>query len=206
MSKLITKERKSQKELEMLFDNQWLILKKRGCPKQILEIFKNQKNEVVSVASRISFAKGNLPILLVLPRTYLTIYSQMPMVRNGKVKGYTTLDPTAIFEIIETPRRPYYLLNVENGQATLGKSPEEADNLIQRQGRLSLTEVETINLAIQTDVLLHHCLDATGCHYADDSRTPHLGLNRKRPFLFWYRLKYGHLSWGSPSCAKRLSF
>ncbi|MFH0819678.1 MAG: DUF5701 family protein [bacterium] len=205
MSQLVTKKRKDKEELEMLFYNQWLMLKKRGCPKQILEFFNNQKNEVVSVASRISFTKGNLPILLVLPRTSLTIHTQMTMVRNGKIKGYTMIDPVGVFEMIKTPSRPYYLFDVENGRETLGQSPEKAEKIIKKQRRLCSTEVEIINLALQTNVLKRHYLDATGCRYIDESKVPYLGMIKDKPILHWYRLKNGHPFWGSPSCGKRLA-
>lgn len=211
MHQLVAKERKYKKELEVLFNNQWLMLKKRGCPKQILEFFNNQKNEVVSVASRISFAKGNLPILLVVPRTYLTVYTQMPMLKNGNQRGYVSslFCPTAVFETFETEKfkEPYYLLDVEDGSATFGKSSEGAEWEIKKLGRFCLTEIESIHFALQTEVLKRHYLSATGCRHGDDSIVPLLALdNRGRPILDWCRYRSGrHPKWGLPSCAKRLS-
>lgn len=211
MSKLIRRERKSRKELEMLFDKQWLKLKRRGCPKQTLEIFKNQKRDFISIASEISFSKGNLHLLLIVPRTHLTAYTQMPMLKNGNQRGYVSsvFYPTDVYETFETENflKPYYLLDVEDGSATFGKSPEEAELEIKKQRQFCLTEMESIHFALQTEVLKRHYLSAIGCRYGDDSRVPLLALDDKgRPILCWCRYRSGrHPKWGSPSCAKRLS-
>jgi hypothetical protein len=210
VSKLITRERKSKKELETLFDKQWLKLKRRGCPKQTLEILKNQKRDFISIASEISFAKGNLHLLLIVPRTHLTAYTQMPMLKNGNQRGYVSslFCPTAVFETfeIENFKEPYYLLDIEDGDATLGQSPEEAENFIKKKKRFCLTEIESIHLSLQDSVLKRHYLDATGCRYGDDSKVPFLALDdTRRPILSWCRYKRGHPRWGSPSCGKRLA-
>lgn len=211
MHQLVAREGKDKKELETLFDKQWLKLKRRGCPKQTLEIFKNQKRDFISIASEISSTKGNLHLLLIVPRTHLTVYTQMPMLKNGNQRGYVSslFYPTDVFETFGTENfeEPYYLLDVKDGSATFGKSPEEAEWEIKKRGQFCLTEIESIHLVLQTEVLKRHYLSATGCRYGDDSRVPLLALDDKgRPILDWCRYRSGrHPKWGSPFCAKRLS-
>jgi hypothetical protein len=160
------KESKPKKEdLEKLFDTQIQTLKDRGCPPVIIDMLKEQRDQVLQKASEITIAKKHIPFLPVIPRIYLSIYSQMQMVRNGDKVGYTYLKPSEITDVVETPQDPYYIFDVEDGEAMLGKSPQNAEKAIKQQNWRGLTEVEVIALGIHTDVLSRHYVDAVGSRY-----------------------------------------
>src|SRR5712691_4201809 len=48
------------------------------------------------------------------------------------------------------------IFDIEDGEAMRGKTPEHAEELIMKQGRRGLTEVEVISLGLHTNVLFRH--------------------------------------------------
>jgi hypothetical protein len=198
---IVEKEKRVKGEdLEKLFDKQIQTLKDRGCPPVILEMLTEQRSQVIEKASKMAFEKGRIPFLAVIPRIYLTIYSQMAMVRNKDKVGYTYLDAKEITDVVKTPDKPYYIFDVEDGEAMLGKAPQDAEKLINKQGRRCVTEVEVIALGIQTDVLSRHFVDATGSRYGSSDGMPGLWLLEGEPELGWYYLFSAVGGWGSASC------
>ena len=188
--------------LEQLFDTQIATLNDRSVPMQIVEMFHEQRDQVIAKASEMSFENGRMPFLPIIPRTYLSIYSQMPMVKSGGNAGYTYLKPTAITDVVTAPEDPYYIYDIEDGEAMRGKTPQDAEKLIRKQGRFGLTEVEVISLGVHTDVLSKHYVDAVGFRYFSD-RVPDLYLNDGEPELDWVYLGSSYDHWGAASCGSR---
>jgi hypothetical protein len=188
-----------REDLEKFFDSQIQTVKDRGCPEAIMSILQNQRSSVLQRAGEITLGEGHVPFLPVIPRTYLSIYAQMPMVRNGDKVGYTYLRPYDITDVVETPQDPYYIFDVEDGEAMLGKAPQDAEKAIKKQGRRGLTEVEVISLGIYTDVLTRHYVDAVGSRY-ESIRMPVLWLSDDRPKLDWDYLGHADGRWGAASC------
>jgi len=197
----ISEERK--RELGELFDSQVEILKSRGCPKAILESFQDKRDEVLNKAAEMEIPEGNIPFIPVIPRSYMTIYGLMPMVRNDEKVGYTYLDPNELSDVVETPDKPYFMFNVEDGRDMLGKSPEKAEKLIKKKERSCLTDNEGIALCIQSDVLLSHNVDCTGSRYEQGDGVPIVYLDGGKPRLSSLDLDSSHGSWGSASCEER---
>jgi len=194
------KESKPKKEdLEKLFDTQIQTLKDRGCPPVIIDMLREQRDQVLQKASEITIDQKHIPFLPVIPRIYLSIYSQMQMVRNNDKVGYTYLKPSEITDVVETPQDPYYIFDVEDGEAMLGKAPKDAEKAIKQQSWRGLTEVEVIALAIHTDVLSRHYVDAVGSRYRSD-RVPDLWLYDGEPGLDWFSLGSALDRWGAASC------
>jgi len=192
------KESKPKKEdLEKLFDTQIKILKDRGCPAVIIDMLQEQRDDVLQKASEIPIGKKHIAFLPVIPRTFLSIYTQMQMVRNGDKIGYTYLKPSEITDVVETPADPYYIFDVEDGEAMLGKSPQNAEKTIKQQNRRGLTTVEVIALAIHTDV--RHCVDALGSR-CGSAGVPTLWLHDAEPRLDWVNLDGARDRWGAASC------
>ena len=192
------KESKPKKEdLEKLFDTQIQTLKDRGCPAVIIDMLQEQRDDVLQKASEIPIGKKHIAFLPVIPRTFLSIYTQMQMVRNGDKIGYTYLKPSEITDVVETPADPYYIFDVEDGEAMLGKSPQNAEKTIKQQNRRGLTEVEVIALAIHTDV--RHCVDALGSR-CGSAGVPTLWLHDAEPRLDWVNLDGARDRWGAASC------
>jgi hypothetical protein len=157
-----------KKNFIQLFNSQLETLKGRGCPQAILEAFQEQRDKVIAKAIQTNIAEGNIPFLPVILKIYLGVYGLMPMVRNGEKVGYTYLDPNKLSDVVETPKTPYYIFDVEDGKAMLGKSPNDAEKLIKKQNRLCLTDAEVIAIGVHTDVLSNHYVDATGSRYKSD--------------------------------------
>jgi len=191
------KESKRKKEdLEKLFDSQIKKMIDRGCPLEIVNMLREQRDRVLQKVSEITIGKKHIPFLPVIPRTFLSIYTQMQMVRNGDKIGYTYLKPSEITDVVETPADPYYIFDVEDGEAMLGKSPQNAEKTIKQQNRRGLTEVEVIALAIHTDV--RHCVDALGSRCGSGG-VPFLWLDGDLPELDWGSLDLAGGRWGAAS-------
>jgi len=196
-----TEERK--KNFIQLFDGQMATLKDRGCPQAILEAFQSKKDAVIAKAIQTSIAEGNIPFLPVIPRSYMGIYALMPMVRHEDKIGYTYLDPNLISDVVETPKTPYFVLDVEDGQAMLGKTVNEASKLIEKQKRLILTDPEVISIGIHSDVLSRHNVDAAGSRYGTGS-APNLYLSGGKPKLSYNDVSLSDGKGGSASCGSRV--
>lgn len=192
------------KDLEDLFDSQIQTLKNRGCPEQIVEMLQRQRSSVLQKASEILFTKGNIPFIPVIPQTRRSAYDLMTMVRNNDEQGYAYMT-TKFTDEFDTPKDPYYVFDIEDGQTFLGKSPEKAIYLIKQQSRSPLTAVEVIALTTHTDVLLQHCVDASGSRYSGSDNVPGVCLNDNgQPGFSWGHLIESHDCWGSASCGSRL--
>lgn len=203
-SQLTAEEKKTKAEdLEKLFDSQIQTLQDRGCPEQIVEIFQNQRGQVLQKASEMSLGKGNILFLPVIPRTYRSPYDLMAMVRNNDKQGHNHLNPTAITDEFETPKDPYHIYGVEDGQALLNESPEKAINILKEQSRFSLTAAEVMALATHTNVLSRHYVWATGSRFGDSGGVPVLCLGEVRPVLDYDAVGDSCGHWGSPSCGSR---
>ena len=189
--------------LGQLFDSQMRTLEDRGCPKAIIEMLQKKRDEVLARATKMEIPEGNIPFLPVILRSYLGIYGLMPMVRNGDKAGFTYLDPNEIFDNESAPKEPYFIYDVEDGRATLGKSPEKAEEIIKGQSRLCHIPDEDIALAIYTNVLSDHYLWSTGSRYKDANDVPLVCLGDGRPRLSWGSADDSHVRWGSASCRSR---
>lgn len=199
-------EQSKRNDLENLFNSQIATLKDRGVPKHIIETLQSQKNAVVQKASGMTIGEGNIPFLPVIKPAYLGYYGLMAMVRNGSKEGCTFLNPAAITDQFETPDDIYYIYDVEDGNTTRGKNPQDAENISKRQSRSPLTAAEVINLCILTDVLFKHSVWATGSIYKSADMVPYVCLTIVGA---WPLLNSGYVArsydhWGSSaSCLSR---
>lgn len=193
-----------ESELVSLFNNQIQTLKDRGCPEAIVNMLSEQRDSVVEKAKKMVFKEGRVPFLPVIPRIYLSIYTQMAMVKNGSKSGYAYLDAADISDVVEVAsKKPYYIFDVEDGTEFLGHSPRNAEKAIKTQdNRRCLTDVEVISLGIHTDVLSRHYVDATGSRCRSDF-VPYLFLFGGKPVLDWNYLGYDVSKWGSASCSSK---
>jgi hypothetical protein len=141
--------------------------------------------------------------LPVIPLSYLSLYTQMAMVENDGKKGFTYLKPNLISNVVEVPDKPYFIYNVENGQAMRGKSSNEATELLKNTGRSPLTVAEVASLALHTDVLSQIFLDASGSRFESADEVPDVWLSGGEPWLGWFSADSTDSKWGSPSCGSR---
>jgi len=198
-----------QAEYEALFDSQIKTLKSKGVSPQIIRMLSYQYYEVIEEASRTSVGDGNVAFLPVIPRSYLSVYDQMTMVESGGNKGYNYLRPSLIWDKVKTPDEPYWIFNVEDGEATRNKSPHDAEKILKNSERSPLTVAETVSLALHTRVLTRHSLDATGSRFSSYG-VPSIWFNESIPKLGWVSIGRQMLTSssssprrGTPSCGSR---
>lgn len=189
--------------LNRLFDNHIATFNERNVSEQILEVFWNNKEKVLNHAESITVTEGNLPFAPVIVPLYLGYHGLVSLVRYKGKQGYTYLDPIQITDIEKVPSRLYYMFDIEDGTAMLGKKSEDADKLIVKQGRLLAVTAEVLSIGIHTDVLSRHFVDAVGSRYGSD-RSPGLYLSGGRPGLGWNDLDDANDRWGAASCGSRL--
>lgn len=197
----ISEEKKIR--LKELFESQLNTLKSLETPQTILDVFHAKKKEVIATAAKMAFKKGNIPFLPVIPRSYMGINALIAMVKHGDTVGHTHLDSNELIDVVETPSAPYYVFDVENGEATIGKSPIDAEEIINHQNRSCLILDEVIALGVHTKILSDHNVDATGsrCRLGN---VPDLCLCDGIPELNWDHPDGSSYGWGSGSCGSRL--
>lgn len=187
-----------------MFDSQIATLKDRGTPEQIVEILHGRKGAVLAKANEMTIKDGNIPFLPVIPRSFRSLYDLIAMVRNGYKAGYNYLNPTHISDVVDAPQELYYIYDVEDGNSTRCKSPQDAEKIIQQQKRSPLTMVEVTALTTHMDVLSKHYVWAVGSRYESANGVPHVYLAYgARPKLDWGDVGSSDSRGGSPSCGSR---
>jgi len=189
--------------LSKLFDTQMETLKARGCPKSVIDVLISKKSEVIAKATEIETADGHIPFVPVIPRTEVDLGDLMKMVRNRDHEGYNYLDQSDVSNVVDVPKGPYFMFDVEDGKDMLGKSPEKAEALIKKQKRTCLTADEGIALCVHTNVLSEHYVDCTGSRYVGAGWVPYVYLSGGKPRLYWVSVDYSLGRWGSASCRSR---
>lgn len=188
-----------------LFDLQITTLRNRGIPKEILDLLKKQKSNVIKNVSKISIKKDNVPFIPVINLTSLNLNNLMTMVYYNENTGHNYLKQENIFDMSETPKEPYYIYDVENGKSTLDNNPIKASEIINKQNRFRLNVAETISLTIHTNVLSKHNVWAAGSYYESNEITPLIMIFNKlkpKPILTWFINELIVLNTGTPSCRK----
>ena len=158
---LAKKQRIIKDNLEALFGAQIQTLKDRRCPERITELFMQAQARVVAKALKMRFKNDRIPFLPVIPCNYITVFSQMGMVLNENVAGYSSIyrnDTTPAnpfsnkdIDLVKIPEEPYYIFNIEDG--TKCPNEDEIERQINKCDRVCLTGIEIIALAVHSDVL-----------------------------------------------------
>ena len=161
-----------------------------------------QQLAVVEKASFLRLEEGRNPFLPVIPTDCSDIFNQMRAVNHGKLLGRVHLTQLLIEDMVPTPSEPYYIFDVEDGENILGFAPEEAAKFLEDSGRRGLNVCEVIALALHTDVLSRHNVDAIACRYNRDA-VPMVCLTygaHPAPALYYRSLVSGAPMWGAASC------
>lgn len=191
---------------EQLFDNQIQTLKDRGVSSGIIQKLEAQKDAVLKKANTLLFGIRHIQFLPVIPNSSLSIEKQMEMVQNGIMKGKSYLESSNITTVVQTPKEPYYIFDVEDGTATLGTAPQGAVKQFTEHNRSPLTAEEGIALVLHYPVILrHHYINLPGSRHGDDEVTA-LWLSGGKPKLNWDWAYDSAAKWGSASCGSRWHF
>lgn len=197
--------RYAKSKLQLLLDEQLDRLDGKGLNPIVLVQFEARREALIEIASNRPFGKNRLPFLPVIPSSILGLNEQMTMVFHEGQKGKNCLDQNDICIFTKTPSGVYFIVDVENGESTLGKNALVARQIISAQNRKCATVCEIISLGIQTDVLGRHSLNATGSQsISDNCAIARLQIFGRVPML---RLGFSpnfYADLGSPSCALRV--
>jgi len=114
------------------------------------------------------------------------------------------LDLEKVKDVIETPKKDYYIENVSDGSDMLGKSPDDCNKIFKEQGRRGLTIYEGLALLRDNpDILKDHYIDLSGSRYGSGS-VPSLDLFDFRPELSFSNSGIANSRFGSASCGSKL--
>jgi len=193
-----------------LFDAQQEILKIRGCPEEILQMFNEKRNKVLEKASVMHFFQEHIPFIPIIPRSFMGIYGLMSMVHReevGTAGGH--LDPNETLTDVSVSENLYFIYGIENGSKTIGKAVGVANHSIETTGRLSLTTEEGLSLCIMTNVLDSHSVNCAAVSRRGDSLAVlsiFASAKNKKVVLAWNNVnseRNNDQKFGTPSCAER---
>jgi|GEM_PF-1503065 hypothetical protein len=199
--------------LSKLFDAQMETLLACDCPQSIIAVFRAMKPKVIAKAMEIGTTDGNIPFVPVISRTEVDLKGLMEMVRYRDQKGYSFFNRSNVIDVVDVPKGHHFMFDVENGRRMLGKTPKEAEHLINGQDRSPMILDEGIALCVHSNVLLEHFVDCTGSrgkHVENDVPFVYLsdGCPGRhcdgRPVLHWSCLVCARDGQGSASCRSRL--
>ena len=141
--------------------------------------------------------KGNVPLLLVISQGNAQEKIQ-------KIKGHSELDFNNLEGEAQIPPPIYILLDVEDGQNMVAKSPKDALKKFQKEGRSALSINESVALLTHyPELLKDHYLISAGSFYTtkDNESLPLLWLldEHKNPELHyaWFHIAHGSYGVGS---------
>jgi len=193
-------EQTKGEDLAKAFDVQYEKLKELGCPEQILDLLRKQRDGVLKKAGEMTIGEGNIPFLPVIPYPYLSPYTLMSMVRIRGKAGFNYLKPADIKNVVKVPDDPYYIFDIDTGKGTQGKSPEEVYKTSSEQGRRCLTADEVMNLCIYIDILSNHYVLACGSRYSSDGIPNVTVIGGDYPGLGWLPADFSGGGWASATC------
>ena len=182
-------------------DAQYEKLKALGCPDQVLDILREQRDEVLKKAGGMTVGEGNIPFLPIIPYTCLSPYSLMSMVRIGDKAGRNYLKSTDIKNVVEVPENPYYIFDIDTGRGTLGKKREEVFSICSEQGRRCLTADEVMNLCIHSNALSSHNVLAGGSSYSLNGIPNVTFMRGDCAALGWVPADFSGGKWAFATCA-----
>lgn len=200
-------DQRKQEERDNIFPKSSLeTLQEKGCPSSIYSSLSRQEGGAKEAHRNFNgHTVGTIFILPVIPRGLYGLYGLMAMVRNGSAQGRVDnlhLDPREIGDTVPTPTLPYYCLDVDLGEETMGMSVTKARKHIEAKGRSPLTVDEVIALATHTKVLLKRALWAASSEYKSGG-LPLLFLRDGQPELLVLKELNDSIPGCVPSCQRR---
>ncbi|MFA5051390.1 MAG: DUF5701 family protein [Patescibacteria group bacterium] len=147
--------------------------------------------------SMIPLSENKQGKLLIIPANLVPIDKQIEL-----IDGTNYLNLSSHKDLIETPKTPYWIYDVENGKKMCGKDPNTCVKIFQKEKRRELITVEGIAIVVQDpDVLKDHYIDLPGSRY-DSGGVPYLSLVGDGPELSFSRSGGASSRFGSASCGR----
>jgi len=193
---------------EKLFDQQMARIEsliEHPASSTIVESLRSQKESVLAEVAKMEIHRNDIPFLPVIPRECIDLDALMLMI-CGKEGDILFNDWNGIINMVNTPKKPYFIFNVENGGSMVRKSPEKAELLIKEQGRLPLTAEEVISVGIFAGNITHSMF-ALGSRQNWSSESDYaviqLDLTGREPTLKSVFRDWALDKWGAASCLLR---
>jgi hypothetical protein len=204
-------EKWTEEKIKDFYERQLEVIKNLGCSHKAIEFFedKEQQKNVISKVLETEFFEGNIPFLLVVTESYLN-YGIASAIRNKPKDHCHAPHPEGIFDIVSVPERGFYVAyDIEDAKKTIGKSPEVAEKLVEKENRSCLTIMEGLFLSFYTEVLEKRSLYCVGSRYSAINETKngipgiHLDTDNIHPYINYSFSFESNYHWGSPSCGGR---
>jgi len=185
---------------DKFFTRQISVLKRYDCPKPIVRTLESKRPQVVARAvGMIPPGSKRISFIPVIPANRLSISEQLCMVRNGNIRGCTSLDTAFVTNLLPVPKEEYFVFSVEDGARTLGWTPLFGEKAFRIQpNRRGLSVPETISLCLHTGVLTHHNVDAIMSKLR--GKIPFMWLVEREPRLCADKVDASDPRRGIPSC------
>lgn len=194
------KEKLNLTTLRPVFDAQKKVLVDQGYPEFELEQLWNQ---LAKKADGIEIAvKGTIPLLIVVNQGDVKE-------KIAKINGHTELNLNNIVNNQNQSNSFSLLLDVEDGEKMVAKSPETALKKFAKEKRFPLDINESIALlAYKPEILKNHYVISAGSFYTtpDNESLPLLWLlsEHSNPELHYAWFHIAHGSYGAPSYAIKI--
>lgn len=194
-------------ELSVLFTEQIERVRRvdhRRCVRDSL------KDKLIDLRIPKRSGKGWTPFIIVIPEQLIAVPCQMQNLSHQEQqgKGYLNKGEIIYGDGIIRPSVPYFIVDVEDGRANLGKSPTQCEMEIKSADRLALVPVEAIALQLHTSFLQDHNMEISGARYNGELNGSRIGLSlyNNAPTLMTYAhpTEVDRKRWGSGSCKKRI--
>jgi hypothetical protein len=171
---------------ERVLDNitlQLTALKERDVPRRIIDCFKDVKDDIIRHVCETRMTENAIPCILVIPESYLGLDGLLNLLRHGRAKGRTHLEPRHILNASRnTPQNPYFLINVTTNLNFLGTNPFTVQRAVNRDNnqRSMLTFAETCALELHTSLTDTYDISMIGSRYKEKNNTALLQLHRDK--------------------------
>lgn len=203
--------------LAVVIQEQMQFLVERKTPFTIMSKLAEKGRKVIEMAEQCEHTDKILPALAVIPREWLTVYTQIEMLQGSTRIGFATLDPTKTTYVVPVPTEPYFILNVETGYAyPEWPGRDEMFMDLKKRKRLLLTDMEAIAFCAYGNLprlkggdnidggQKIDTLCAFNCRHEDDRTTIALTHLRTMPAVCTERVNYIDTHWNIASCSARV--
>lgn len=194
-----------------LFLSQIKTLEDCNVPSQLVDGLRLKARCILDPIPQQPCCVWHIPFLPVIPLACRSLYDLMAMICNnnkiGRVgcpSGVGFFEIELVTDVIKTSDWVYYILDVEIGDATKGKSPKDARKFLKTHSRSPLTLAETIAVCAHTNTLSKHNLFAAGSEYESFEHVPVIKLWGGQPILDWRYFENLDYKCATASCGARL--
>ncbi len=142
----------NRKELEIFFDKQIERLKNLKVDENLINIFENQKEEVLNRAEKIDFDKEDTYFFPVIPRTENNLNYLLSL-----INGETEIKEFEIEDVNPANKEPYYIFKLSRGDNSFGRGA-------QKRKKNALNLGETISWLIHENDLIKY-INCTGTSF-----------------------------------------